>query len=86
MTEEKAILDALADLIAGRVVEKLQARELPRLLTMNEAAAYLKRSVRWLHNEMGAGRLKAIREGNSRPRFERSELDRWIEHQNGHGG
>jgi len=83
MTEEKAILDALADLIAGRVVEKLRAQEAPRLLTMNEAAVYLKRSVRWLHNEMAAGKLKAVREGNGRPRFERSELDRWIQSRDG---
>lgn len=79
-------LDALADAIAERVYAKLVAereREGKRLFTIVEAAAYLKRSERWVRGEIAAGRLECVREGNGRARLDRTVLDRWIEQRAG---
>lgn len=46
-------------------------------LTLREAAAYCRRSVKTLSNARSAGRLKSARPGN-RPLYTVAELDRWL--------
>ncbi|HKD03945.1 MAG TPA: helix-turn-helix domain-containing protein [Terriglobales bacterium] len=78
------MLKAFSDLVADAVVEKLRQQDAPRLLNVREAARYLKRSERWLRQEVAVGRIACVREGKGRPRFDRAVLDRWIETR--HGG
>jgi excisionase family DNA binding protein len=61
----------------------LKRAEEPRLLNTREAAQYLRRSERWVRQEVALGKLPCVREGNSRPRFDRESLDRWIARHNG---
>jgi excisionase family DNA binding protein len=73
------LLKPVVDMIADAVAERLRRGEEPRLLTVREAARYLRRSERWIRNEVAGGNLQCVREGTGRPRFDRVELDRWIE-------
>jgi hypothetical protein len=77
------LLDRLTDSVACRVVEKLRAFDAPRLMNAREAGQYLRRSERWIRQETAAGRLECVREGNSRPRYDRAALDRYVEQHNG---
>jgi excisionase family DNA binding protein len=71
-------LDALADAIAVRVAARLNQSEQPRLLTVNEAAAYIGRTPKALRHMIATGTIPAVREG-SRIHLDRADLDRWVE-------
>jgi len=71
-------LDALADAIAARVAARLNQSEEPRLLNVDEAAAYVGRTAKALRHMIASGTVPAIREG-SRVHLGRADLDRWIE-------
>jgi excisionase family DNA binding protein len=71
-------LDALADAIATRVAAQLNKSEEPRLMSVNEAAAYIGRTPKALRHMIACGTIPAVREG-SRVHLDRADLDRWIE-------
>ena len=71
-------LDALADAIATRVLARLHQGEEPRLLSVNESAAYIGRTPKALRHMIAMGTIPAVREG-SRIHLDREDLDRWIE-------
>jgi excisionase family DNA binding protein len=71
-------LDALADAIAARVAAHLNKIDEPRLLSVDEAAAYIGRTPKALRHMIANGIVPAIREG-SRVHLDRADLDRWIE-------
>lgn len=71
-------LDALADAIAVRVAARLNQSEQPRLLGVNEAAAYIGRSPKALRRMIATGAVPVVREG-LRIHLDRSDLDQWIE-------
>lgn len=74
-------LDALADAIAVRVVERMKTqeqRERKRLYSLQEAAEYIGRSYAAVRNLVATGALPSHR--RDRRRFiDREDLDRWIE-------
>ena len=71
-------LDALADAIAERVSARLNQSQEPRLLTVDDAAAYIGRTPEALRHMIASGTVPAVREG-SRVHLDRADLDRWIE-------
>jgi excisionase family DNA binding protein len=71
-------LDALADTIAERVSARLNQSQEPRLLTVDDAAAYIGRTPKALRHMIASGTVPAVREG-SRVHLDRADLDRWIE-------
>lgn len=71
-------LDALADAIAERVLARLHSSEDPRLLSVNEAAAYIGRTPKALRHMIASGAIPAVREG-SRVHLDRADLDRWVD-------
>ena len=71
-------LDALADAIAERVLARLHSAEDPRLLSVNEAAAYIGRTPKALRHMIASGAIPAVREG-SRVHLDRADLDRWVD-------
>jgi excisionase family DNA binding protein len=71
-------LDALADAIAARVAARLNKSEEPRLMSVNEAAAYIGRTPKALRHMIASGTVPAIHEG-SRVHLDRADLDQWIE-------
>ena len=71
--------ESLAEKVAEAVVRRLKLEEAPRLLTPEEAAAYLNRSKSWLRRAVLRGELPCVRQGKSRPRFDRAALDRWLD-------
>lgn len=85
MTAESAILEGLVEMIASRVAEKLTVGSRPKLLTVKEAAGELKRSDRWVRQEIACGRLECVREGRSRPRITRDALERYVRQREGRG-
>lgn len=84
-SEKPNPFEPLVAMIADAVVERLRRAEEPRLLTIGEVARQLRRSERWVRNEIASGHLECVREGRSRPRITREALDRWIEQRNGRG-
>lgn len=77
------LLSSFSDAVAERVVKRLREQEAPRLMNARQAGEYLGRSERWIRQETAAGRLECVREGNSRPRYDRAALDRYVEQHNG---
>ena len=71
-------LDALVDAIAVRLAARLNQSEEPRLLSVNEGAAYIGRSPKALRHMIAAGAIPVVREGR-RIYLDRSDLDQWIE-------
>lgn len=74
-------LDALADAIAERVLERMKAeqqREGKRLFTVAEAATYIGRSPAAVRHLIAEGVLHPVRRDN-RVFLDRADLDRWIE-------
>jgi excisionase family DNA binding protein len=71
-------LDALADAIAERILLRLYHTEQSRLLTVDEAAAYIARTSKALRHMIANGAIPAVREG-SRVHLDRADLDRWVE-------
>ena len=71
-------LDALADAIAERVLARLHQADQPRLLSVDEAAAYIGRTGKALRHMIASGAIPSVREG-SRVHLDRADLDRWIE-------
>ena len=71
-------LDALADAIAERVLARLHQSDEPRLLTVNEAAAYISRTPKALRHMIATRAIPVVREG-SRIHLDRADLDRWVE-------
>jgi len=88
-TPRDGLLKAFCDILAEAFVTRLERdgwlrhEAQPRLMNQREAADYLGRSVRWLREETGAGRIECVREGKSRPRYDRESLDRYVEQRNG---
>jgi hypothetical protein len=74
----KSGLDALADAIAKRVLARLHSSEEPRLVSVNEAAAYIGRTPKALRQMIASGAIAVVREG-SRLHLDRVDLDRRIE-------
>jgi len=78
-----ALLDALADRVAAKVrAELAQAGNgpavRPRLLTAEQAGAYLGRSKAAVQHMVASRRLPVVRDGH-RVFLDVRELDRWIE-------
>jgi excisionase family DNA binding protein len=71
-------LDGLVDAIADRILARLHQTEQPRLLSVDEAAAYLGRTPKALRHLIASGAIPAVREG-SRVHLDRADLDRWVE-------
>jgi excisionase family DNA binding protein len=71
-------LDALADATADRIVARLHQNEQPRLLTVDEPAAYLGRTSKAVRHMIANGNVPAVREG-SRVHLDRADLDQWVE-------
>lgn len=75
-------LDALADAIAARVAARLNRSDEPRLMSVNEAAAYIGRTPKALRHMIASGTIPVVREG-SRLHLDRVDLNRWIEMRKG---
>jgi excisionase family DNA binding protein len=71
-------LDLLADAIAARVAARLNKSGEPRLMSVDEAAAYIGRSPKALRHMIGGGTIPAVREC-SRVHLDRADPDQWIE-------
>jgi excisionase family DNA binding protein len=71
-------LDALADAIAERVLAGLRRSQDSRLLSVNEAAAYIGRTSKAMRHMIANSAIPAVREG-SRVHLDRADLDRWVE-------
>jgi excisionase family DNA binding protein len=71
-------LDALVDAIAERVAARLNQSKDPRLLNVDEAAAYIGRTPKALRHMIASGAIAVVREG-SRLHLDRADLDDWIE-------
>jgi excisionase family DNA binding protein len=76
--EQQNLLEPLVAAIADAVVERLQERIAPRLMTVPEAARYLGRTERSLRHLISTHSVTVVREGRA-VRLDRRELDRWIE-------
>lgn len=73
------LLDALADKVAERVLQRLKsAQPTKRLLVVSEAAEYLGRTPAAVRNMAQTGKLPVVRDG-ARIFFDRSDLDPWVE-------
>jgi excisionase family DNA binding protein len=79
--------DALLDVLADRLAEKLYAKLAqdgagapvrPRLLTVEQAAAYLGRTKEAVQHMVGSGKLPVVR-ADRRLSFDVRDLDGWIE-------
>jgi excisionase family DNA binding protein len=68
-------LDTLADAIAERILARLHQTEQPRLLTVDEAAAYVGRTSKALRHMIANGAIPSVREA-SRVHLDRADLDR----------
>jgi excisionase family DNA binding protein len=71
-------LDALADAIAERVLERQRQQQGPRLMTISETAEYLKLSKRTIEGMISRAEIAVVRQGKS-VRLDRRVLDRWID-------
>lgn len=74
-------LNALADLIADRVVERLAANNehhAPSMLTVTQAAEYLHCKPQRIYDLTSQGRLTQIKDG-SRSLIRKSDLDQYLE-------
>lgn len=72
-------LDALADAIAERVIERINAsKPQPRLLNTKDASVYIGRSEDALRRLEAKKVIVGVRRDN-RLFFDRQDLDRWIE-------
>ena len=74
-------LDALADAIAERVLQRLQAaqkHEGNRLLDVSGAAEYLSRTPSAIRHMIAKGTLPAVRR-DGRVYLDRQDLDTWVE-------
>ena len=79
----ESFLNTFSKTLAEEIVKIMSAQNAPRLMNAREAGAYLGRSERWVRTETAAGRLECVREGKSRPRYDRAALDRYVEQRNG---
>jgi len=77
-----ALLDAFSDLIAAKVGARLSGREgmqmQKRLLTVEEAAAYLGRTKEAVQHMIAAGKLPTVK-SDRRVFLDIRDLDAWIE-------
>ena len=71
-------LDALADAIAERVIEHMQAQTGSRLFDVRAAAKYIGRSEQALRRLAAKGAVPAVRR-DGRVFLDREDLDQWIE-------
>jgi excisionase family DNA binding protein len=71
-------LDALADAIAERVFARLNRSQGSRLLSVNEAAAYIGRTPKAIRHMIANSVIPAVRE-DSRVHLDRADLDRWVD-------
>lgn len=78
-----AVLDALVDLLAARVIERLEAADRlraeapPDLLPVDVAAARLGIARTSLYHLIGRGEIRAVKAGRRRL-IPDTEVDRWI--------
>jgi excisionase family DNA binding protein len=77
-TTATTALDFLVDAVADRIMARMNQSREARLLTVDEAAAYLGRSSKAVRCMIERGNLPAVRE-NDRVHLDRPDLDRWIE-------
>ena len=74
------LLDALAERMAARVVERLEQPEASPWMDLPAAASYLGFSRDRLYKLTAAGAIPCRRQpGGQRLIFHRAELDRWLE-------
>jgi excisionase family DNA binding protein len=82
------LLDALADRVAARLSGRLgspaAAGIQPRLMTVDQGAAYLARTKEAVQHLVASGKLPTVR-GDRRVFLDVRDLDAWIE-QNKHAG
>lgn len=71
-------LDALADAIATRVLDRMKTAEGPRLLLIREAAAYLGVGRRTFDRLLSEGVIPIVKRNGFR-RVDRADLDKWID-------
>jgi excisionase family DNA binding protein len=78
----ESILTSLADLVAERVSARMggtgSAAIAPRLLSVEQAAAYIGRTKDSVQSMAANGKLPIVR-ADRRIFFDRRDLDRWIE-------
>lgn len=75
----ESLLDALADRVAERVSQRLGPASLgTRLLTIEQAALYIGRSVEAVRHMVTAGKVPTVR-ADRRTQIDIRDLDRWIE-------
>jgi excisionase family DNA binding protein len=78
--EPAAVLDAFADLLAGRVAAKIEAPQIAPVspwMDAEGAAEYIACGPRRIYDLSSSGRIPVHREGN-RLLFHRGELDEWL--------
>jgi excisionase family DNA binding protein len=68
-------LDALADIVAAKVAERLSGRPAPRFLTVRQAAEYTALSQDSIRSMLARGRLTALRPVQGRVVIDLRELD-----------
>jgi len=77
-----ALLESLSELLAERVVSKLEGRgggpgRMKRLLTGEQTATYLPRTKEAVQRMVAKGKLPTVRRGR-RVSIDVDDLDRWI--------
>jgi Helix-turn-helix domain len=70
----EAVVDELVELVAARVLERLEQPEPSPFLNVNEAAAHLRCRPQRVHDLLSAGRLSRFKEG-ARTLVARRELE-----------
>ena len=74
----ESLLDALADRVAERVNQRLDTTSpTTRLLSIDQAAAYLGRSMEAIRHMISAGKIPTVR-GDRRTQVDIRDLDAWI--------
>ena len=81
------LLESLSEFLAEKVAAKLEGRtnesgHVARLLTVEQAAAYLGRTKEAVQHMASSGKLPTVR-SDRRVFLDRADLDRWIEHNKG---
>ena len=77
---KQAVSDALSEHLrhGAEQIGSPKAGDLPRLLTLTETAALLRRSNRTIRRWVSVGLLKTVRSGGGWPLVSRSEIERML--------
>ena len=73
---------AIAEAVAAKLEPRLSGTVVPRIMSLESAAEYIGRSPKALRHLVAAGRIKPKR-FDRRLQFDRFDLDRWIDSQEG---